>query len=373
VLEYRLYDQTSDPRYTHIKADVDAYVATTARPDPFYFIFILHPEYQRDGISDLGDYSRSILAGHLAMTIKDTTPDLLLALSTPGVMYGLSTYLKSNGSQPAPRHPPVNRWRSILQQITSYEFLGYDLLPLITVLVLVWWRGRFASFAISRTMLRYGERECCARQRCILPPALDAVTIAGIFTPGEVCMLYRLMRIAPHVTRMIPRHVRWRLGGIAAVLAYWCWPEKRLATQKNMSVVLDLPVHHPQVRRTARLSWYNYGRVVADYFDLANHSTADYLREFDNAAYPIGPPLDIVDSLRTQGRGIIIPTAHFGNWDVAGIMVASRNPAYVIAEQLGDERQNRLFQEERRKFGLHVETVEAGGDRRHTHRPPDVA
>jgi hypothetical protein len=139
VLEYRLYDQTSDPRYTHIKADVDAYVATTARPDPFYFIFILHPEYQRDGISDLGDYSRSILAGHLATTIKDTTPDLLLALSTPGVMYGLSTYLKSNGSQPAPRHPPVNRWRSTLQQITSYEFLGYDLLPLITVLVLVWW------------------------------------------------------------------------------------------------------------------------------------------------------------------------------------------------------------------------------------------
>jgi lauroyl/myristoyl acyltransferase len=173
-------------------------------------------------------------------------------------------------------------------------------------------------------------------------------------------MLYRLMRIAPHVTQMIPRHVRWRLGGIAAVLAYWCWPEKRLATQKNMSVVLDLPVHHPQVRRTARLSWYNYGRVVADYFDLANHSTADYLREFDNAAYPIGPPLDIVDSLRTQGRGIIIPTAHYGNWDVAGIMVASRNPAYVIAEQLGDERQNRLFQEERRKFGLHVLLIEDG-------------
>ncbi len=173
-------------------------------------------------------------------------------------------------------------------------------------------------------------------------------------------MLYRLMRIAPTVVRVIPRHVRWRLGGIAAVLAYWFWPEKRLATQKNMSVVLGLPVHHPQVRRTARLSWYNYGRVVADYFDFANHSTDDYLRGFDNATYPIDLPLDILDSLHAQGRGMIIPTAHFGNWDLAGIMVASRNPVYVLAEQLGDERQNRLFQEERRKFGMHVLLIEDG-------------
>jgi lauroyl/myristoyl acyltransferase len=187
-----------------------------------------------------------------------------------------------------------------------------------------------------------------------------AVTIVSVFTTGEVCMLYRLMRIAPHFVRVIPHQVRWRLGGMATVLVYWCWPEKRLATQKNMSVVLGLPMHHPQVRRTARLSWYNYGRVVADYFDLANHSTADYLRRFDDAAYPAGPPLETIKSLRAQGRGVIIPTAHYGNWDVAAIMVASRHPVNVIAEQLGDERQNRLFQEERRKFGLHVLLIEEG-------------
>ncbi|HKD76685.1 MAG TPA: lysophospholipid acyltransferase family protein [Ktedonobacterales bacterium] len=192
------------------------------------------------------------------------------------------------------------------------------------------------------------------------PRPLDAVTIAGIFTTGEVCMLYRLMRIAPHVTRMIPRHMRWRLGGIAAVLAYWFWPAKRLATQKNMSIVLGLPLHHPQVRRTARLSWYNYGRVVADYFDLANHSAADYLHSFDNTTYSVSIALDVVDSLRAQGHGIIISTAHYGNWDAAGIMIGSRYPTYVIAERLGDERQNRLFQEERRKFGLNVLMIEDG-------------
>ena len=168
-------------------------------------------------------------------------------------------------------------------------------------------------------------------------------------------MIYWLTRAAQRLAGMIPQQVRGRLGGVITLVVYWLWPAKRLATQQNMSVVLGLPLHDARVRRVARLSWYNYGRVVADYFDLANHPQSRYLHQFDNAQYAAQSALDGVDEARSLGgHGIIIPSGHFGNWDVAGILLASREPLNVLAEHLGSERLDHLFQEQRRAFGMNV-------------------
>jgi len=172
-------------------------------------------------------------------------------------------------------------------------------------------------------------------------------------------MLYRFFVTMQQLAGMIPRRVRWRIGGFLGQAAYWLWPAKRRATLQNMSVVLGLPVRHPRVQRTARLSWRNYGRFSGDLFDLPNHPPAFYINDITDLTGDPMPDgtmraMHLVDEARALGKGVVITTGHYGNWDVAGMLVASRAPLYVIAEALPDERLNRLLQEQRKGMGMSV-------------------
>lgn len=179
-------------------------------------------------------------------------------------------------------------------------------------------------------------------------------------------MLYWMMRAAQTVAGALPRRFRWMLGGLVVQTVYWLWPAKRLATQKNMSVVLDLPLHHPQVRRTARLSWRNYGRYIGDFFDQPNRPASYYLNQMRDAtstARDTNGKLDTLiqlDQACAVGKGVLVTTGHYGNWDIAGVVVAVNTPLYILVEDLKDEKLNHLVQEQRRAFGMIVLPIENG-------------
>lgn len=172
-------------------------------------------------------------------------------------------------------------------------------------------------------------------------------------------MVYRLTLVAQHIARFIPRSVRWWIGGLLAQMVYFGWHEKRLATQKNMSVVLGLPLHDAHVHNVARLSWRNYGRYIGDFFDLSNHPAQYYLDMLDNQVDEGIRAVPIVhDVLSTYpGRGILVPTGHLGNWDVAGIVLASISPLHALAEPFADPRLSDLILGQREQFGMSIITT----------------
>ncbi len=137
-------------------------------------------------------------------------------------------------------------------------------------------------------------------------------------------MLYYLIQIAQGIAGHTPRRIRWWVGESVAQAIYWGWVEKRIATQKNMSVILDLPVRHPVVRLAARLSWRNYGRFIADFFDLPNHPSSYYLGLLNENSELGLQAIDAIDAMRGRGQGVMLTTGHYGSWDAAGVMVASR-------------------------------------------------
>lgn len=176
-------------------------------------------------------------------------------------------------------------------------------------------------------------------------------------------MLYWLLLAAQRLAASIPQRVRWRIGGFVAETVYWLWPEKRRATQHNMSVILGLPITHPKVRRTARLSWRRYGSFTTDLFDHPNHPPSYFLariRDGSGPSAPDGTPhiLQALDEARAPGKGVLLVTGHYGNWDAAGILVASHAPLTVLAEAVTDERINRLLQEQRRAMGMSILMIE---------------
>jgi lauroyl/myristoyl acyltransferase len=171
-------------------------------------------------------------------------------------------------------------------------------------------------------------------------------------------MLYRLTLLSQWLARVLPRPLRWWLGGTITQGVYWIWREKRIATQKNMSVVLDLPMTDPRVRRVARLSWRNYGHYVADLFDIPNHPKEYYHALFDRPPFTGKEAIDQVEKALQIGHGVLVITGHYGSWDLAGALVAERITINILAEALPDKKLNELFQTQRQALGINIIMIE---------------
>jgi len=167
-------------------------------------------------------------------------------------------------------------------------------------------------------------------------------------------MVYRLAVLGTWLVRWFSPRTRATLGALIGEVAYWGWASKRRITQENIAIVLNQPPHHPQVRRVARASWRNYGRYVADLFDFPNRSLDDYLARFvDMSLHPEGYQ-GVFKRAHTGSRGVVIITAHFGNWDVGGAIFARECALSVIAEKFRDPRLNALIQGQRAAKGMNI-------------------
>ena len=166
-------------------------------------------------------------------------------------------------------------------------------------------------------------------------------------------MVYRLALFASWLAGKVPRPARLALAGQITTLIYYLWASKRRATVANMANALGVAPQDPRARRMARQSWRNYGRYLSDFFYLPNATREQVIeRMHDTTAAP--GAFAAVDDVLAQGKGLIIVSAHFGAWDVAAVMVASRMPFNVLADSFVDPRMDELIQGQRRHFGMRV-------------------
>jgi lauroyl/myristoyl acyltransferase len=168
-----------------------------------------------------------------------------------------------------------------------------------------------------------------------------------------VSSVYWLARSGIAVAGKTPRRVRHGIASTFTSASYLGWRSKRLVTQENMAKVLGLPISDPRVKRAAWSSWINYGRTAALllYFP--------YVDMVDVEARSI----DLTQGMTWQerirqamepGKGMIMASAHFGSWDLAGAIAARRVPLSAIADTFKDPRLNSLLQGHRRDKSVEV-------------------
>lgn len=162
---------------------------------------------------------------------------------------------------------------------------------------------------------------------------------------------------ADWICSRVPRRPRLWISGGLGELVYWAWAAKRHVTVANMAQVLGKPASDPQVRAVARRSWRNYGRYVSDLFALPGTTAEETLAHFHDTT-PAPGWTDRFDRAHAGGRGVLIATAHFGSWDAAGVLLASRAPLHVIAETFADPRLNDLIVRQRRGLGMEIIPLE---------------
>jgi KDO2-lipid IV(A) lauroyltransferase len=170
-------------------------------------------------------------------------------------------------------------------------------------------------------------------------------------------MVYYLTRLASWLAGRVPRPVRLALAGPLTVLVYYGWVAKRRVTIANMAQILGTTPDDPAAMRLARDSWRNYGRYVSDFFYLPNSTPQDVLARTQDMT-PAPGAFALIDEALAPGRGLIVVSAHFGAWDVAGVVVASHTPIYLIVETFEDPRMDRLVQEQRKGLGMDVLRIE---------------
>ncbi len=176
--------------------------------------------------------------------------------------------------------------------------------------------------------------------------------------------IYYLTRSANTLAGWIPPGARYALGLAGGAVSYLGWPSKRRATRLNMAQVSGRPVHDPYVRRLAFATWRNYGRYAADflsipYLDMKNIEE-QHLRDLSDGE---NGWQGIMKTAVQAGRGVIVATAHFGNWDIAGAILARHLPLSAVVETFSDERLNQLVQDQRKEKGIGIIPMEGSARR----------
>lgn len=175
--------------------------------------------------------------------------------------------------------------------------------------------------------------------------------------------IYYLARSGNTLARWTPQSARHILGSTIGAASYLGWPSKRLVTQLNMAQVTGRPAHDPYVRRLAFASWRNYGRFAADVINFPHLDISAIDQNLHDLTQGANHWMEHVEHGLESGRGVIIATAHFGNWDVAAGILARRLPVSAVADTIGDTQLNRLLQDQRKEKGLGIIPMEGAARR----------
>ncbi len=164
--------------------------------------------------------------------------------------------------------------------------------------------------------------------------------------------VYWALRGATALARIVPVRVSYALARASGTLVFYVWRGGRRRSIGNMLHVArgnaDL------ARRYARRSFAYYGTYLIDFLRFGGISAADIRSSiaFDDWSRVEG---------ERRGNGIVFVTMHFGNWDLAGAVLADRMPMTVVADTFGHTGINKIVVGARERLGMSIVPAERMG------------
>ncbi|MDQ6748664.1 MAG: lysophospholipid acyltransferase family protein, partial [Candidatus Dormibacteraeota bacterium] len=148
---------------------------------------------------------------------------------------------------------------------------------------------------------------------------------------------------------MLPPAVRYGVARAAGNAGYAVLPGMRRQALTNYAGILHRPTGSPEVRRLAREAVVGYTKLMADFLMLAQLTRDEVMRMVDWRGW------DNIQAALSHGRGVIVVTPHFGNWDVAAAAAAARGlKVTAVTDHYGDDDLNRRVTAARERAGIRV-------------------
>jgi len=168
---------------------------------------------------------------------------------------------------------------------------------------------------------------------------------------------YRLatFKAARGVAKTLPRGLCQILAGAIGRCSHAVSREPRQALRANLQVVTG--IDGKEIDRLCRRNFSNFLKMLADYFYTAGagpekiRALLAEWRGFENLV-----------AARERGKGTIVITAHLGNWELGGLLLAASGfPLTVISLEEPAPQLTRWREEHRRRLG--IKTITVGSDK----------
>lgn len=165
----------------------------------------------------------------------------------------------------------------------------------------------------------------------------------------QVWAEYAAMRGALGLFSILPRPAAHLLGRAIAKVAFRILAGRLESGTRSLEIAFpEMPVE--ERKRILRTSVENIGRTVVEFAKFRPRNAAESREvvefDFDSAEFAA------YKTAKSQGRGVMMPTAHIGNWEVllSGFAL-QREPIYFTARELDNPLIDEMFAERRAKFG----------------------
>lgn len=156
-----------------------------------------------------------------------------------------------------------------------------------------------------------------------------------------------LYRLAYWITRSVPVRMAYALAVFTADCKYAFSKADRRAVEANLKVILNTK-HVPAAM--AREVFHNFGRYLAEFFVMTKYVDKDFIRDHVEIVN-----LEYINEVLKHGKGAVMVSAHWGNWEMAGALLSSLGyPLSVVALPHKDPRVNKFFNDQREYFGTTV-------------------
>lgn len=159
---------------------------------------------------------------------------------------------------------------------------------------------------------------------------------------------YLIYRIGQFIALSLPLRLSYGIAVFVSRLRYlFAFRDRKIVTGNLRAIFPDMPLR--QIRRIRIRVFENFAKYLVDFFRFEKIDS-EYLKRnvrFENISF--------LDDALAQGRGVIIVSAHLGNWELGGAVVAlSGYPIWAVALAHKYKRVDDFFNFQRESKGMHV-------------------
>jgi lauroyl/myristoyl acyltransferase len=147
----------------------------------------------------------------------------------------------------------------------------------------------------------------------------------------------------------LPTWLTYGLAVIGGDVYYWLWRDHSHYADVNLQIVLGEPSVNHRVRQIARRSFRNYVKYMVDFL------RQPHLTNQEIAALVTGTGWDYIEEAQAYGKGVMLISPHFGNWDGAAAVAAAHGyQISSVAKDFEPPELNELLQGARRDKGIKI-------------------
>ncbi len=169
--------------------------------------------------------------------------------------------------------------------------------------------------------------------------------------------MYYFLKFLSAFISLFPIKFLHFISGNLTRFIFFFLPNKRKNIYENYKHILTVKFNKKpsenEIKKIMSENFYNYGKFCVEFLYINK-----LIKEIKSVP-PIngGKGIEIIKQARTFGKGVIIATLHFSNWDIAGI-TASGNfmpfcKVWAVVDDLGGGY-SKFVQEQRTRYGMNI-------------------